>query len=415
MSTSTLPRIDLSLFPPVPLTRKAAPNHQLVNLQSLGFNLTPFGAEEGGYHTEGDIKYVTSDNVDINAMWAEYQEVLSVYNEHRSQLVSLLTFPVQNMVENVPQVGGAEFERASEFGVPKGVRLELQYFSLGYDFKDYDVATRYTWRYLRDADQRAVDAVHGAIIEADNRLVFKEVMTAIFDNRNRLADIKGQQVNVYSLYNADGTVPPPYKSKTFLGTHNHYMTTNGATPTTPVDGQDLLDMYENIHEHGYGTENGSTFVLMVNRTEAQVIRTFRFGVGGSLYDFIPSATEPSLIVPNQQGLIGTQPPSTWNGLQVIGSYANILVIEEDYIPEKYMLMFATGGDANLQNPVGLREHANPQYRGLRLFPGNQTNYPLIDSYYSRSFGTGIRQRAGAVVMQVTDADTYTIPAEYTRG
>jgi hypothetical protein len=63
--------------------------------------------------------------------------------------------------------------------------------------------------------------------------------------------------------------------------------------------------------------------------------------------------------------------------------------------------------------VGLREHANPAYRGLRLLPGNQQRYPLIDSYYARAFGTGVRQRGGAVVMQVTLNNTYTPPTSYT--
>jgi len=80
-------------------------------------------------------------------------------------------------------------------------------------------------------------------------------------------------------------------------------------------------------------------------------------------------------------------------------------------------VFATGGSANLQNLVGIREHANPAYRGLRLLPGNQQGYPLVESFYSRSFGTGVRQRAGAVVAKITVAGdtTYTVPAQYARG
>jgi hypothetical protein len=59
--------------------------------------------------------------------------------------------------------------------------------------------------------------------------------------------------------------------------------------------------------------------------------------------------------------------------------------------------------------VGLREHANPAFRGLRLIPGNQQAYPLIDSYYARAFGTGIRQRGVAAVMKL-DPSAYSVPA-----
>jgi hypothetical protein len=71
----------------------------------------------------------------------------------------------------------------------------------------------------------------------------------------------------------------------------------------------------------------------------------------------------------------------------------------------------SGGEGALQNPIGIREHRNAALRGLRLLPGNQTNYPLIDAYYSRGFGTGIRQRGGAVVQQIT-AGAYAIPSIY---
>lgn len=73
-------------------------------------------------------------------------------------------------------------------------------------------------------------------------------------------------------------------------------------------------------------------------------------------------------------------------------------------------MFGTGGAGNLQNLVGFREHKNPLYRGLRILPGNDQRYPLVESYYTRAFGTGIRQRAGAVVMQIKTG----VAADYER-
>jgi hypothetical protein len=66
---------------------------------------------------------------------------------------------------------------------------------------------------------------------------------------------------------------------------------------------------------------------------------------------------------------------------------------------------------NATNPVGFRQHANAGLRGLRLIPGNQSNYPLIDSYYSRGFGTGVRHRGAGIVMQIT-AGAFAIPADY---
>jgi hypothetical protein len=48
-------------------------------------------------------------------------------------------------------------------------------------------------------------------------------------------------------------------------------------------------------------------------------------------------------------------------------------------------------------------------RGLRLLPGSSQRYPLIDSYYVRGFGTGVRHRGAAVVMQITTESEYDWP------
>lgn len=367
----------------------------------------------GGYNTEGDLRFVTLDGVDVNSLWGEFQATMQIYNEQRSHLVNLLTFPVNNPVETVPQVGEITFDEASEFGVPTSGRVELNYFQLGYDFRDYDKRSTFTWKFIRDVDARQVQALHQEYLTADNRLIFRKVMEAIFDNRNRMADIRNQAYSVFALYNADGTVPPPYKSTTFSGSHSHYLVTNSVT----VDSGDLDAMYDHIAEHGYGQENGTQFVLLCNKAEIREIRKFKQGVVNNnsavaSYDFIPSPNQPALIVPNSEGLLGSRPADTWNGLRVTGSYGDILIIEESFIPASYLLMFGSGGTGNLQNLVGLREHANAAYRGLRLLPGNQQSYPLVESIYARAFGTGIRQRAGAVVAQLKASGSYDIPTQY---
>ena len=376
-----------------------------------------FGSDgQGGYHTAGDLVTVTNDNVDLNALWGVYQDSMSIYNEAMDRLAALFTFPVSNPIETVPQVGEAQFEEASEFGEPRGQRIEIDYFQLGYDFRNYDTATRYTWMFLRDADVRQVDAVHQEILRADRRLVFRKIMEAIFDNRNRTTDIRNQNYNVYPMYNADGTVPPTYKGTTFDGTHSHYIVSGN----TAIDSSDVEDAYTHIAEHGFGLENGTVFIMLANKAQVKEMRKWRAGqvsANGVVanYDFIPAANQPTMILPNAEGLLGSLPPDSFKGMRVVGSYADILIIEESYIPQGYFLMFGTGGAANLQNLVGLREHVNPAYRGLRLLPGNQQRYPLVDGYYARSFGTGIRQRAGGVVVQIKAAGTYDIPNQYKKG
>lgn len=387
--------------------------------------LRGFQGAELGFNTEGDILNVTADGRDIRELWTEFQQTLAIYNDRRTNLVGILTFPVTQLVEDVPIIGESSFELASEFGVPQAVRPRVQYNSFAYDFYDYDVASRFTWKFLRDASAQQVEAVHQQIINADNKLLFRKVMEAIFDNRDRSTLINRTAYTVVPLYNADGVVPPPYKNTTFAGSHSHYLVSGASV----LDSDDFMAMYNLIAEHGYGIEQGTKFVVLCNLQEVNQIKTWRAGIGNGAghdpatpssgtaianYDFIPSPSQPTLIIPNAEGLLGSLPPSEWRGLPVVGSYGDILIVHEDYIPAGYPVMIGSGGNGDLQNVVGLREHANPAYRGLRLLRGNQEAYPLVDSFYARAFGTGVRQRGGAAVCMV-GTGSYVIPPAYTKG
>ena len=236
-----------------------------------------------GYNTEGDVITQTIDGRSLNDMWSEFQRSLLMWNDDRSRIVSALTFPVSQPIEDVPQVTGDDFEEASEFGEPKGIRGG-DYFSLGYDFKWYDLAIRYTWKYLAEATAPQVESLNNMALEADNRLLFSKVLRAIFNNVNRLASIRGQNVNVYPFYNADGTVPPKWKLTTHTGTHNHYLTSGAAT----IDAGDMDQMEDHLKHHGYGRQAGSTLIMMVAQQELNTIRNFRVATGSG-YDFIPGS------------------------------------------------------------------------------------------------------------------------------
>lgn len=365
----------------------------------------------GGYHTEGDVITQTADGVDTNVLWAEFQETLRIRNAARQPLIDFLSYSVQRPIEPVPQPGQTvDFEVASEFGVPKGARSGVSYFKLGYSFDWYDIGLRYTWRYLAEASAAEVQGMNNVVLEADNRLMFTEVMKTLFRNTNRLATIQGQDVNVYAFYNNDGTVPPAYKTFTHTGTHTHYLQSAGAT----IASADLDTMQNHLMHHGYSASNGNQLVLMVNVQEGDTIRQFRSIANGGTakYDFIPAAGQPSALLPDgfRTNPDTSRPPAQLRGLTVIGSYGEFTIVQEDYISAGYLVGFATGGRESLTNPIGIREHANPALRGLRLVKGRSPDYPLQESYYQRGFGTGIRQRGAGVVMRVGAA--YAPPTEY---
>lgn len=375
-----------------------------------------FGRDnEGGYGTEGDLKYKTSDGVPWSEIWKLFTNTTDEYNKHKSQMFKLLTFLVKNETEKVTRISKFGFERATEFGVPRSVRLAPNFYQLAYDFQDYDLAFRYTWKYLRGQSKEALLAQHNSALQADQGLLWARVMERIFTNVTEQAETDGLMYPVHPLYAGENAspadVPPPFNGKTFTGTHNHYLVSGGAK----IDSEDVEMAADHIREHGYTKRAGTRIVALANKAIINEVRKFRAGqvnnnTKTASVDWIPSSNQPTIYIPNAEGMLGERPPATWNGLDVSGSYDDVLFVEEETIPDGYVLFLASGGLLAAQNLVGFREDPDPAWRGLRLLPGNQAKYPLVDGFYQRSFGTGIRQRGGAVVLQVKASGSYDVPS-----
>lgn len=416
MTSSTIvrPRTPDLILPAWARTQTPKRGMVFPDHRALGI-LLGVGGGERGYNAAGDVLTRTSDGRDLNNLWNEFQATLALQNAQRQPIIDFLTFGVTNIIEDVVQAGsGANFEIASEYGEPVGVRTKLQYLSLSYDFQWYDIAARYTWQFLAEASAAQVETIHSTVLEADNRNLFDKIMRTVFNATNLSTTITGQAYTVYKFYNNDGTVPPAFKTNTFTGTHQHYLTSGAAA----VDSGDVEALQDHLAHHGYTKGLGYRLVLMVNKAQGDSIRTWRLNVTNAnaavaKYDFIPARGREDLVFSSTQQVVGDQPAPTLGGLDVIGSYGDLLIVQDDFIPAGYMFAFATGGQANLGNPIGLREHLNPALRGLRLIKGRDADYPLVDSFYGRGFGTGVRQRGGGAVMQITAAGTYTAPAAYT--
>jgi hypothetical protein len=393
---------------------------ELVDLRALGILPAGIGAaNRQGTHVAADIVTQTADGTDLNSVWSDFMNLLNVVNGQRQALINFLTFAVSQPTEVVTQPGqGVDFEEASEFGEPVGSRIQPAYFNLGYTFKWYDLAARYTWQYLADATDAMVNSVANASVEAYYRKLMTEVLRTVFNPTNLTATIRGNAYNVFKFYNNDGTVPPSYKNNTFLGSHTHYK--NSGTDNV-LEAQDLDTMViDDFASHGYDQLGGYRLVVMVNSVIGNQIRNFRSAVntaqavGGNYgrYDFIPAQGQPGQIIPATTQVIGAQQvANSLNGLNVIGSYGPLIVVQDDWLPTTHLFAFATGGEDNLNNPIGLRQHANAGLRGLRLVKGRNADYPLIDSFWAAGFGTGVRQRGGGIVMALTAA-AYAAPAIY---
>jgi hypothetical protein len=361
-----------------------------------------------GYNTEGDVLVnLTADGVDLNVIWAEIRDALELYNAERSALASLLSYPTTLVADAIPQSINAEsFDQASEFGVPTAVREPSDYLKLGYDFHDYDKATRFTWKFLRQATADQVTAQVTRILEADNKLVNGTIMNRLFN------PTPGQNEwghTVYGLWNGDGMIPPPYLGRTFSGSTTHYLTSG----STVIDSEDIEQMILMLKQKGYGMQAGQQLLILANQDDGQHMTAWRAGIeyrtGGPLpqFDFIPSALMPAWL--SNEFIHGPVPPAEFNGLRVWGSYGGALLIESNYIPTGWVAVLCTGGPDSDTNPVGFRQHINTAYQGLRHIPGHWQNYPLQESFFARGFGVGIGHRGAAICCQITTNSSYTAP------
>lgn len=367
--------------------------------------------QDRGFNDEGDVLYAAADGTDLNDFWDEVQATVALRNKQRQRLIDAFTFRVTDLAEEVSAPAPVDFEEASEYGLPKGIRTGFTQFWRGFDFKFYDLAVRYTWRFVADARQEQLRALNNAALEADNRLIYSRIMKRLFNpaNGTGLTD-NNLPVTVYGFYNGDSEVPPPFKSNTFTAPHNHYLTTNGISASSTLVYATIERMDLELSHHGYTYQDGFKKVLWVNKQEADIIKTWRVATGAP-WDFIPdpSTYGGGIYLPTDRQLVG-QPQGKVEGQ--VGTYGPWHIVEEELIPAGYLVGLATGGPNNIGNPIGFREHQNPRYRGLKVIPGNNNDYPLIESYYQRGMGTGIRHRGAGVLVQVTANASYTTPAAY---
>ncbi|BBZ29477.1 hypothetical protein MMAD_37720 [Mycolicibacterium madagascariense] len=363
-----------------------------------------------GISTHGDVLISRlKDGTELNDIWAEVAQVLQLWNDQRTDITDLLSFRTTNVNDVVPQSFTSDsFEEATEFGIPRAIRPPSDWLKLGYPFRDFDLRTAFTWKFLRDATAEQVQAHVERALEADNKLTTNSIMNAIFGKVTRTNDWNN---TVYPLWSADGSMtPPPFLGNTFQSDHTHYLT----TATNTLDSNHVEALLTHVTEHGYGIKPGTTLLILVNDVdfEASRISAWRAGqtyrTNGPLpkWDFIPSTLLPAWI--SDETIHGTTPPDNFNNLDVWGSYGGALVIKSLYIPRGYVAVVATGGPNADTNPVGFREHIDPDWQGLRHLPG-QGKFPLQDSFFMRSFGVGVRHRGAAVVAQITTNANYTPP------
>lgn len=316
----------------------------------------------------------TSDFVDPNELWKDFQDSLEDYNATSHGLVELLTFRTTDKTFSVIQ-GAYEFEEYADYTLPDS--QDLGYLELSIGIKDFDLRFAFTWARILESTSDELDARHAAALQGDTRLLLKQVLRAALTKEG----LKLGGVTSPAFYNADGAVPPPVKNTTFSGNHTHYLASTGST----LAAGDLDKMEDDLTEHGFISD----IILMINRAQQRTVEGFT--------NFVPSRERVHDV--KWTNLVGEP---------YIGSYGRAAILVEDWVPAGYLFEFSAQG-TGAQRPIAFRESVNPAARGLILQRGTNPEYPLADSFYYRKFGVGVRQRGNGVLLQITGSGTYTSP------
>ena len=363
-----------------------------------------------GYGTQGDaLVNKLADGVDLHTVWNTIGDLLEVWNDERTSVAKLLSYPTVKPAEALPQkLNAISFETASEFGVPVAVAPPKDVLKLGATLIDFDARTGFTWRYLRQADSRQVNSVINDIAAADDKNLNGTVIKRIL---NPAPESNEMEHVCYGLWSGDGMVPLPHLGNSFDGNHSHYI----SSQSTQIDSGDIEDAIDHIVHHGYGTKTNSDILILANPQDGQFIQSWRKGEESrpsgptAKYDFVHSSVAPPYF--SAERIIGEEAPAEIYGVKVWGSYGRGYLLESNYVPAGYVIVAASGGPDSVDNVCALRQPEDFDYQGLLRIPGNDRAYPLVDSFFLRSVGAGVRHRSAAVAIQVTPSPVYTAPAD----
>jgi hypothetical protein len=280
---------------------------------------------------------------------------------------------------------------------------------LGFRLDEYDVRNAYSYRYLKSATIENVRAVTNSILAGDDRLVNGLVIYRLFNNK---VEHNKEGFACRGLWTGDdGMHPPP-----FLGTQPpdstcHYITSGADV----IDSGDVEDLVRLVRAGGHGLPGtGQTLLPLCNPVESEAVQQWKCGVesrpGGPIakHDWVPSVTAPPHY--SADVLVGQAVSGDFSGVDVLGTYGYVRLVETPYVPAGYIAVVASGGNDSPVNCIGFRQHPDPNQQGLRIIPGSDSGvYPVVGAFYLRAAGTGCRQRGGGAVCQITTAATYTPP------
>ena len=311
----------------------------------------------------------TTDDIDLNEIF--YNSILpglELFNKEVLDIRGEVAIDHDESKVKVP-VNLWSFTKLAEGEEPYARRLAFGRFQK--DSQKYGLAQGFTFDFLMRAPSADVDLAQAAALAAD-----RELQTQVI-----LAEATATGAWWDGTFNSEEglTTPPDFGSNTFTGGHTHYVTTSSATPAL----SDFTNAKQLVAEHG----STGRYIAWHNSVQTKQIE--------DLAGFDTAAVANPLT--DRVTLEG-----------FTGRLLGIDFVETEFLPSGYILLLRVPSTGVLK-PMRFIQLKNPSGRGLIILPGNNQDYPIINSRYFHWLAALTVFRSAGVAIQVTTGASYSNP------
>lgn len=301
----------------------------------------------------------TYDDVDTRMLYKEFQEGVQVYNEVELGLIN-------QFVRDTTKESVRVWQRNMEFTTAAEGYLEdwqkLRAMEIAVSLNEFELGLAFTKKAIQDSNADELRETQAEALRADARLLVKRFFYRTLTKGSGSSSVGWWDANMAA---AGVRAPPNWKGNTFTTGHDHY----DATGSTDIALADFSAIKREIREHGYQ----GPLSLFMNLQEVEACE--------NLAGWTTAMTPVSLIED-----VATK------GFEVIKNFQGLTLIQDDWIPAGYLMAI----EGRIK-PVTRREPLNAAAKGLKLWEGPYSEYPLLESYYSHRFDMAVVHRgAGAV-------------------
>jgi hypothetical protein len=351
-----------------------------------------------GQYAFADLPSIAVADLSQDDLYSQLQAFAAEESRMLSQLVAAVADEGSNVKESFGYVAGGQLQRIGEMAQPEATRRGGKW-DVAYPLYAWGDRKIYTPEYLERASLADLNA---DVVEAtlkDVNTVLAVVFDAFSNKTNKAYDDDpwpGDKTGAHTvrrLANADAQVGYAYFNgqQVALATAQHYKTSGAATIA--------VGAFETIRDTLQAVGNGDDIVYFVSYNTGETLK------GGTLgADFVPVPDPKLSILPTVQTPIVASP-------RAIGRVANGEVQVWPHFPDGYIF----GYDRSKPRPVRVRIPTRAGDRGFRLVAdesrgGDRPGKPLVNKYWQRIFGAGVRNRLNGVMMQITTSGAYTNPS-----